>query len=414
MNAGTSAVRRVARAARQAFASARSPDSAAGGWLAAITPSGWAVVVGVIVALVLSLVAGWIEAAAVAVAGAVCLVAGLISAIGGSRYDVEVAIPMRTVVGSAMLGELRVHNPGTRRVGTGVVELPVLTPDGPAEAQFLVPRLAADERWSDVFALPARRRGVVRVGPPRSVRADSLGLVRKVRTWAEPVTVYVNPRTVRVPFDATGFQVDTEGATTATLSSSDVAFHALRDYTPGDDRRFVHWPTTARVGHLMVRQFEETRRSHHLIVLNTDEAVWDAEGFELGVSVAASLARAAIEAGRGVSLATSSGWVSTHSPARMLDELTELVPGPGADFAARITKALAERPMVSALTVVTGADDDATIARWGGIAGVDVVTGAVRAVCSRPAARHTFGTTLVVDCPSLDDLARLVRREAAA
>ena len=30
---------------------------------------------------------------------------------------------------------------------------------------------------------------------------------------------------------------DIEGAVTQDLSSSDVAFHALRDYVPGDDRR---------------------------------------------------------------------------------------------------------------------------------------------------------------------------------
>ena len=33
------------------------------------------------------------------------------------------------------------------------------------------------------------------------------------------------PRTVRVPFEATGFQLDVEDVVTAKLSSSDVAFH---------------------------------------------------------------------------------------------------------------------------------------------------------------------------------------------
>ena len=56
--------------------------------------------------------------------------------------------------------------------------------------------------------------------------------------------------------------------TTQDLSSSDVSFHALREYVPGDDRRAIHWRTTARTGRFMVRVFEETRRSHLFMLLS--------------------------------------------------------------------------------------------------------------------------------------------------
>ena len=111
-------------------------------------------------------------------------------------------------------------------------------------------------------------------------RGRTLGLVRRVSTWDNPETLHVHPRTVRVPFEATGFQLDVEGVVTAKLSSSDVAFHALRDYEPGDDRRHVHWASSARLGRLVVRQFEETRRSHHLLVLDTRSGAWPREDFE--------------------------------------------------------------------------------------------------------------------------------------
>src|SRR5699024_7558402 len=75
------------------------------------------------------------------------------------------------------------------------------------------------------------------------------------------------------------------------LSSSDIAFHALRDYAPGDDRRHVHWRTTARTGKLMVRQFEETRRSHVVVALdNLAEHYASDDEIELAVSAAASIA----------------------------------------------------------------------------------------------------------------------------
>src|SRR5699024_9984886 len=82
---------------------------------------------------------------------------------------------------------------------------------------------------------------------------------------------------------------DLEGTPSSDLSSSDIAFHALRDYAPGDDRSHVHWRTTARTGKLMVRQFEETRRSHVVVALDDlAEHYASDEEFELAVSAAAS------------------------------------------------------------------------------------------------------------------------------
>ena len=51
---------------------------------------------------------------------------------------------------------------------------------------------------------------------------------------------------------------------------SDLAFHALREYQPGDDRRYIHWRSSAKAGRLLVRQFLDTRRSHLSIVVDAD------------------------------------------------------------------------------------------------------------------------------------------------
>ena len=95
---------------------------------------------------------------------------------------------------------------------------------------------------------------------------------------------------MRLDEAASGFLRDLEGTPSSDLSSSDIAFHALRDYTPGDDRRHVHWRTTARTGKLMVRQFEETRRSHVVVALdNLADHYASEDEFELAVSAAASI-----------------------------------------------------------------------------------------------------------------------------
>lgn len=376
--------------------------------LAAVTGSGWALCLIVLFSLILVWQLGWVEAGVVAIVGAVCLLVGVISVLGRFWYRVEIHLPNdRIQIGHTAMGELRVRNTRRRRVRAGVIELPV----GSSAAHFLVPSLAAEAEWSEVFAVPARRRGVVELGPARSVRGDAIGLFRTVQRWAEPVRLLIHPAVVRVPFDATGFAADVEGVTTARLSSSDVSFHALRDYAPGDDRRHVHWPTTARLGRLVVRQFEETRRSHHLIVLDTRTGIWQPDSFETAISAAASLALAGIATGGRVSFATSQGWITTTSSVRLLDALTELETDSGPDLVERVRRVVTSRPGISVLTVVcSDQTPEADLSRLATLAGLDVDTGVVRVAAASPPARRTLGRTRVVDCPSLSDLPRLVQR----
>ncbi len=112
------------------------------------------------------------------------------------------------------------------------------------------------------FPVPTARRGVLEIGPARTVRADPVGLVRREVVWTDRTQLFVHPRTIGIPSMSTGLIRDLEGLADADLAASDVSFHALREYLPGDERRHIHWRSTARTGRYMVRQFEETRRSH--------------------------------------------------------------------------------------------------------------------------------------------------------
>ena len=46
-----------------------------------------------------------------------------------------------------------------------------------------------------------------------------------------------------------GFAKDLEGPTSDASPAGDIAFHALRPYQLGDDRRHIHWMSTARIRH---------------------------------------------------------------------------------------------------------------------------------------------------------------------
>ena len=374
----------------------------------AVTPIGWAVIIFIIAGLAIAVMLEWVEALACALAGAVALLIAALRVAWRPPHLVSIRVPNeRIVAGQTAVGEISVRNERSRSVRSGIIELPI----GSGTGEFVVPPLGAHETWDEMFLISSRHRGLINIGPARAVRSDALGLLRRVRMWDEPVVLHVHPRTVRVPFDATGFQLDVEGVSTGKLSSSDVSFHALRDYEPGDDRRAVHWPSTARLGRLIVRQFEETHRSHHMVLLDTRVDAWDRRSFETAVSVAASLALAGSGEARTVSMHTADEWIPTGSPMAMLDALSEMETSTRSEFAGIVRRCIMERGGISVLSIVVGASvDDGEAARLANIAPVDVIVSVIRVVPGRARRRRKITRGVIIDCPSLEDLPMLVSR----
>ena len=371
-----------------------------------VTSFGWLVIGAAIAGFVGAILAGWAEAFALFVACLSLLIIAIILVAAPSPYRVFLRLAQeRVVAGQTALGEIRVVNDTARRGGSEVIELPI----GTGVAEFVIPGVSSHETWDEFFSVLTRRRGVIEIGPARTVRSDGLGLLRRVRSWDNPVTLYVHPRTVRIPFEATGFQVDVEGVVTAKLSSSDVSFHALRDYEPGDDRRAVHWQSTARLGKLIVRQYEETHRSHHLIVLDTSRSSWDRDSFEDGVSVAASLALAGISASRTVSFAAGKTWVPATNAGAMLDALSSLPMSGRDDITALARRAYAARPSASYVSIVAPPSvSDAEAAHLAQVTPRDVTVQVLRINPKRRPRRRRLEGGVLYDCPSLRDLAHLV------
>ena len=229
---------------------------------------------------------------------------------------------------------------------------------GAATAVFHLPRMKPGQVHEDLFTIPTARRAVIVVGPVRSVRADPLHLLRRQVLWTEPEDLFVHPKTTALAGSAAGFIRDLEGMPTTDLSSADVSFHALRDYVPGDDRRHIHWKTTARTNKLMVRQFEETRRAHLAISLsiNTDEYASDDE-FELAISAAASIGRQAIREQRDLDVLTQRGPLRCETGRNMLDDMTRIVGAPQRKTAVDLARSLADTvPNASVVFLVVGSN----------------------------------------------------------
>ncbi|MBC7443369.1 MAG: DUF58 domain-containing protein [Ramlibacter sp.] len=310
--------------------------TAAGRFISAVvTPLGWCVLGAVAASLLFGYSLGWTELVVIGWTGIVMVGAALCFLIGRNAYEIHLSLPVdRVVVGVRVPGEVTVLNPtGQRLPGVGV-EVPV----GSGLAEFAMPGLARGGSFEDLFIVPTLRRGVIPIGPVRTVRADPLGLLRREIVWAERVELFVHPRTISIPSMSTGFIRDLEGNPTRDLTNSDVSFHALREYVAGDERRSIHWKSTAKTGRYMVRQYEESRRSHLMVALSLFEGDFATEDeFEMAVSVAGSLGVRAIRDARTVSVVASAGipavarrgasalrTLSTLTRTRLLDDLSRV------------------------------------------------------------------------------------------
>lgn len=182
---------------------------------------------------------------------------------------------------------------------TGLVPTPAsrlqLVPTGGGRHRILIPRLAPGERATVTIGLDSSRRGRHGISGYDVLLTDGLGLSSQRLVSTGTVTYLVRPRTEELPHTlplsaGPGGHESTHSAAERILTGASM----LRAYVPGDDLRRIHWPTTARVGELMVREGgdpDSSNRSGTTIVLGTNRGGGDA--FERAVEIAASLASVA-------------------------------------------------------------------------------------------------------------------------
>jgi len=234
------------------------------GW---VSPLGWTILALGVVCWFVGARWGWTELLMVAAAALVLFAICLLLALGRTKVRILAEVdPRRVTVGEPATGRILVTNEARTPMLPILVELPV----GLSAARFVLPALTPGKAHEELFVVPTSRRGVIQVGPATTVQGDPLGLMRRTLTWTERTELFVHPRTVALESLGAGLLRDLEGSTTEDVSMSDLAFHALREYQPGDDRRYIHWRSSAKAGRLLVRQFLDTRRSHVTVIVDPD------------------------------------------------------------------------------------------------------------------------------------------------
>jgi uncharacterized protein (DUF58 family) len=138
------------------------------------------------------------------------------------------------------------------------------------------------------------RRGEFTLGPLVVRASDPFALFPREIEFQGADRVLVYPRVVPVPnFAAPAVhQVgDNSRQLRANVLSTDVS--TVREYLPGDAVSRIHWPSTARIGKLMVKQFDRGSASHIWVIF--DQHAKSAAGEapestdEYGATIAASV-----------------------------------------------------------------------------------------------------------------------------
>jgi uncharacterized protein (DUF58 family) len=342
-----------------------------------VSPLGWIVMLTAIASVLAAWLFGWSEFLYLGLTLTAGLLIAALFLIGRASFRVEIELtPRRVTAGERAFGRLLVTNTGAGRSSGTRLELPV----GRGEADFSIPQLApagsgGTAEHEELFAVPTARRAVITAGPALSVRGDQLGLLRRRVRWADPVELFVHPVTTLLAPSQSGLVRDLEGAVTSTLTNSDLEFHALRPYEPGDDQRYVHWRASARIGQLMVRQFQETRRSELVLAQLVDAAGYGNSGgpggsggdlgdlgdrgnaeFELAVSVMASVGAQVLREKTRARVVTETLELRTATVMTMLDDSCRLESAAGLSLSPRefIRDVLARTPPPSVLVVVIG------------------------------------------------------------
>jgi uncharacterized protein (DUF58 family) len=200
---------------------------------------------------------------------------------------------------------LEVHNPST---------LPVPIP---GRAISLRPR--GERSW--IAKVPLGRRGHFRIDPLQIRTGDPLGFFEASATVGHGLTLVVYPRVEPIPrWRLQAVSLEGSRATPVRTQQTTPLATSVRPYAPGDGFNRIHWPSTARMGDIQVKEFDLEQTADVWLVLDLYRPSQVGEGddgtVEVGVRVAAAIAERAIEENRAVALTTTGSRVTVLPPDR--------------------------------------------------------------------------------------------------
>jgi uncharacterized protein (DUF58 family) len=190
--------------------------------------------------------------------------------------------------------------------------------------------LGPEDEHTWTLRTPCRQRGKYQLGPTCVTVGDPFGLFRREQLFPPVSSVLVYPETIDLPaFPALDGDLPGGGRRRERVSHTTAMATGIRDYQPGDPFNRIHWPNSARLGRLLVKEFEQDPVSDVWIALDFDRNAHVGHGIdsteECAVTVAASLAKHFLFQSRAVGLLTQGHVLEPDRGTRQLLKALELL-----------------------------------------------------------------------------------------
>lgn len=240
---------------------------------------------------------------------------------------------LQVEAGETALVEVQVGSAGRR---TGPLMLEEELPAGLGDPQrFALEPMPPHGQVTLRYQVRTRARGRYPLGPMRVRVTDPIGMVELGQTVPSSSSILVTPRTEILPRIAlTGRWAGAGDHRTRDLLGGGTPDVSIREYRLGDDLRRIHWPTSARVGELMVRREEQQWQSRCTLLIDNRRTSHRGRGgdssMETAVSTAASIIRNLVALDFEVRLVSTTGESSAHGwhqgarPAALPEQLERL------------------------------------------------------------------------------------------
>ena len=300
------------------------------------------------------------------------------------RLDVERRLPDYVSAGDPLRVQLVLHN-DRKRIGSwcilardqirGHQQGKVASKSRAAHVFF--PFTAAGNNSVTSYQWQLNRRGQYHFSGLRLMSRFPFGLLRGTRKISADQTLLVCPRTGELKrkwyqvmeADRVGGQESYQAK-----GNAEGDYYGLRHWQPGDSQRWIHWRTSARLGKLAVRQFEQQRDRDIAVLLDLYLSPESSPAEEAALEVAVSMAATVIQdLGRqtGIQLmlacsgAAMNCWAasSSHLIAReIVRSLATVEGGPGAHLSDCITRMKEELRFGSQVVVISTRSENLQVA----------------------------------------------------
>ena len=255
-----------------------------------------------------------------------------------------------------------------------------------AAGSRLVTFMLGRQKRSHIARTWLTHRGGFQLGPTRISTGDPFGLFSRHKVIAPKETLIVFP----VIHELQSFPFPPgmlPGGQVIRRKSYDITPHAagIREYVHGDAMKRIHWPTSARRGQLMVKEFEQDPQAeiwlyldsqkaiHYEMPYNPEEILLDSMMFvkrpkfklppstlEYSVSITASLAHYFIGQRRAVGYVSAGQTFTVHpaerserQEAKILETLAFVKADGALSIAALVTAQASQLPQGSSVILVT-------------------------------------------------------------